>query len=44
MKKVSQTSRFLDNLEDYEKKTKLLAQQFDWKYIATQYLKMLKSI
>jgi glycosyltransferase involved in cell wall biosynthesis len=34
----------LENLEDYEKKTKLLAQQFDWKYIATQYLKMLKSI
>lgn len=34
----------LENLNEYEKKTKLLAQQFDWKNIATQYLKILKSI
>ena len=34
----------LENLEEYEKNTKLLAQQFDWKHIASQYLKILKSI
>ena len=34
----------LENLDEYEKKTKLLAQQYDWKNIAIQYLKILKSI
>lgn len=34
----------LKNLKEYEKMTKLLAQQFDWKNIANQYLKILKSI
>jgi len=34
----------LDSLKDYKSKTKLLAKQYDWKNIAIQYIKILKSL